>query len=186
LATGGQCPGGVNITTPVQEGVSYRWARSIWDGNDTLTVEELATALGMNPGDVADGVRIDNGLRSVDKAYHRRGFLTPTIQSSAEYDDAAALVSYRFKINEGPRSLMGDLIISGLPPADVTELKSKWTLGNNAVFDESYIDQFRQGPLSDFVRAMRQKSRTGLGAKVEIEQRPNAQKNTVDVVIAFK
>lgn len=184
LEMGAQCAGGVNITIPVQEGVSYRWAKSIWDGSDKLTVEELATALGMNPGDLADGARIDNGLKSVDKAYRRRGFLTATIQSSAEYDDAAALVTYRFSINEGPRYLMGDLIISGLPPADVTELKSKWTLGNNAVFDESYIDQFRQGPLSDFVRAMRQKSRTGLN--VEIEQRPNAQRNTVDVVIAFR
>ncbi|MDX6577229.1 MAG: hypothetical protein QOE96_3182 [Blastocatellia bacterium] len=186
LATGGQCPGGVNITIPVQEGVSYRWAKSIWDGSDKLTVEELATALGMNPGDLADGARIDNGLKSVDKAYRRQGFLTATIQSSAEYDDAAALVTYRFTINEGTRYLMGDLIISGLPPADVTELKSKWTLGSNAVFDESYIDQFRQGPLSDFVRAMRQKPRAGMRTNVEIEQRPNAQKNTVDVVIAFK
>jgi outer membrane protein assembly factor BamA len=186
LQTGAQCPGGVNITIPVQEGVSYRWAKSVWDGSDKLTVDELATALGMNPGDLADGVKIDNGLKSVDKAYRRRGFLTATIQSSAEYDDATSLVTYRFAINEGPRYLMGDLIITGLPPADVTELKSKWTLGNNAVFDESYVDQFRQGPLRDFVSAMRQKPRTGMRANVEIEQRPNAQKNTVDVVIAFK
>ena len=148
-------------------------------------MEELATALGMNPGDLADGARIDNGLKSVDKAYRHRGLLTPTIQSSAEYDDAAALVTYRFSINEGPRYFMGDLIISGLPPADVTELKSKWTLGSNAVFDESYVDQFRQGPLRDFVSAMRQKSRTGNAPKVEIDQRPNAQRNTVDVAIAF-
>jgi outer membrane protein assembly factor BamA len=186
LQTGAQCPGGVNITIPVQEGVSYRWARSIWDGNDKLTVDDLATALGMNPGDLADGNKIDNGLKSVDKAYRHRGFLTAKIQSTPEYDDAASLVTYRFQINEGPRYVMGDLIISGLTPADVTELKSKWTLSNNAPFDESYIDQFRQGPLSDFVRAIRQKSRTGRGANVEIEQRPNAQKNTVDVVIAFK
>jgi len=186
LQTGAQCPGGVNITIPVQEGVSYRWAKSIWDGSDKLTVEELATALGMNPGDLADGTKIDNGLKSVDKAYRRRGFLTATIQSSPEYDDAAAFVTYRFQINEGPRYFMGDLIISGLPPADVTELKSKWTLGNNAVFDESYIDQFRQGPLRDFVTAMRQKPRAGMRPNVDIEQRPNAQKNTVDVVIAFK
>ena len=91
MQTGAQCAGGVNITIPVQEGVSYRWAKSIWDGSDKLTVEELATALGMNPGDLADGTKIDNGLKSVDKAYGRRGFLTATIQSSAEYDDAASL-----------------------------------------------------------------------------------------------
>ena len=186
LETGAQCAGGVNVTIPVNEGVSYRWAKSIWDGNDKLALEDLATALGMNPGDLADGTKIDNGLKNVARAYGNRGFLTPTIQSSPEFDDAASLVTYRFTINEGPRYFMGDLIISGLPPADVTELKSKWTLGNNAVFDESYVDQFRQGPLREFVRAMIQRSRTGARANVEVEQRPNAQRLTVDVVIAFK
>jgi outer membrane protein assembly factor BamA len=186
LETGAQCGGGVNVTIPVKEGVSYRWAKSIWDGNDKLAVEDLAAALGMNPGDLADGAKIDAGLKNVDKAYGQRGFLTPTIESAAEYDDAASLVSYRFKINEGPRYFMGDLIITGLPPNDVADLKSKWTLGSNAVFDESYIDQFRQGPLREFVRAMMQRSRVGTRANVEIEQRPNAQRTTVDVVIAFK
>jgi outer membrane protein insertion porin family len=186
LETSAQCAGGVNVTIPVNEGVSYRWAKSIWDGNDKLPIEDLATALGMNPGDLADGTKIDKGLKNVARAYGNRGFLTPTIQSSPEFDDAASLVTYRFTINEGPRYFMGDLIISGLPPADATELKSKWTLGSNAVFDESYVDQFRQGPLREFVRAMMQRSRTGARANVEVEQRPNAQKTTVDVVIAFK
>jgi len=186
LEMGAQCAGGVNVTIPVTEGQRYHWAKSIWDGNDKLPIEDLATALGMNPGDLADGSKIDAGLKNVNKAYGRRGFLTPTIRSAAEYDDAASLVTYRFTINEGPRYFMGDLIINGLPPADVAELKSKWTLGNNAVFDESYVDQFRQGPIRDFVRALMQRSRTGMRANVEVEQRPNAQRLTVDVVIAFK
>ena len=186
LETSAQCGGGVNVTIPVDEGKSYRWAKSIWDGNDKLTVEDLATALGMNPGDLADGTKIDAGLKNVDKAYGRRGFLTPKIESTPEFDDAASLVSYRFKIDEGPRYFMGDLIVTGLSPADATELKSKWTLGNNAVFDESYVDQFRQGPLREFVRAMMQRSTRGTRANVEVEQRPNAQRLTVDVAIVFK
>jgi outer membrane protein assembly factor BamA len=186
LEMGAQCAGGVNVTINVNEGISYRWAKSIWDGNDKLPIEDLAAALGMNPGDLADGTKIDAGLKNVNKAYGKRGFLTPTIQSSAEYDDAAKLVTYSFKINEGPRYFMGDLSITGLPPADAAELKSKWTIGNNAVFDESYVDQFRQGPLREFVRAMMQRSRAGTRANVEVEQKPNAQRFTVDVVIAFK
>jgi outer membrane protein insertion porin family len=186
LETGAQCPGGVNVTIPVNEGRSYRWAKSVWEGNDKLTVEDLGTALGMNPGDVADGSKIDAGIKKVNKAYGQRGFLTPSIQSSPEFDDAASVVTYNFKVNEGPRYFMGDLIVTGLPPADVTELKSKWTLGNNAVFDESYLDQFRQGPLRDFLRAMTQRSRIGQRANVEVDVRPNPQRLTVDVVIAFK
>ena len=186
LEPSAQCPGGVNVTIPVEEGEAYRWAKSIWEGNDKLGIEELGPALGMNPGDLADGIKIDNGLKNIDKAYGRRGYLTPTIKESVEFDDAASLVTYKFNITEGPRYFMGNLLVTGLPAADADELKSKWTLGANAVFDESYIDAFRQGPLREFMRGLMQRSRTSTRANVEIQQNPNAQKLTVDVVIAFK
>ena len=186
LETSSQCAGGVNVTIPVVEGAAYRWAKSIWDGNDKLTVEELGTALGMNPGDLADGIKIDNGLKNVGKAYGRRGYLTPSIKESLEFDDAASLVTYQFKVNEGPRYFMGDLSITGLAPADADQLKAKWTMGSNAVFDEGYIDEFRQNVLGDFIRGMMQRSRASTRASVEIQEKPNAQRLIVDVVIAFK
>jgi len=186
LETGAQCGGGVNVTIPVTEGAGYRWAKSIWDGNDKLTVEDLATALGMNPGDVADGVKIDTGLKNVQKAYGTRGFLRPTIEAAPEYDDSASLVTYRFKVNEGPRYFMGNLIVSGLPAAEADELKSKWTLGTNAVFDQSYVDQFRQGPLREFMRTLMQRSRSSVRFNVQLDQKADNQKLTVDVLINFK
>lgn len=186
LETSAQCAGGVNVTIPVDEGLAYRWAKSIWDGNDKLGIEELGPALGMNPGDVADGIKIDNGLKNVARAYGHRGYLTPTIKESIEYDDAASLVTYKINITEGPRYFMGNLIVTGLPTADADELKGKWTLGPNAVFDESYLDTFRQDALREFMRGLTQRSRTGARINVQVQQRPDAQKLTVDVVIAFK
>src|SRR5947207_8656549 len=186
LESSTQCAGGVNVNIPVDEGQAYRWAKSIWDGNDKLGIEELGPALGMNPGDVADGIKIDNGLKHVAKTYGHRGYLTPTIRESIEYDDAASLVTYKFNITEGPRYFMGNLIITGLPAADADELKGKWTLGSNAVFDESYVDSFRQGALREFMRGLTQRSRTGARVNVEIQQKPDALRSTVDVVIAFK
>src|SRR5437588_3453345 len=185
LETSPQCGGGVNVTIPVEEGQAYRWAKSVWDGNDKLGIEELAPALGMNPGEVADGIKIDNGLKNIGKAYGRRGYLTPAIKESIEYDDAASLVTYRFNIAEGPRYFMGNLLVTGLTAAEADELKSKWTLGANAVFDESYVDAFRQGALREFMRGLMQRSRASTHANVEIQQRPDPQKLTVDVVIAF-
>jgi outer membrane protein assembly factor BamA len=186
LETGAQCSGGVNVTIPVTEGPSYRWAKSVWDGNDKLSVEDLAEALGMNPGDLADGVKIDAGLKNIAKAYAQRGYLTPTIKESADYDEAASLVTYHFNITEGPRYFMRNLIITGVSVAEADELKSKWTLGPNAVFDQSYLEQFRQGPLRDFMRAKAQRSRIGVRPEVEVSERTDPQKSTVDVVIAFK
>ena len=186
LSSSAQCAGGVDVTIPVEEGLSYRWAKSVWDGNDKLTVGDLAGALGMNPGDLADGIKIDNGVKNVSKAYSNRGYLSATVKESIEYDDASSTVTYRFNISEGPRYFMGNLIVSGLSNEEAEQLKSKWTLGNNAVFDQSYLDSFKQTSLRDFLRNLRQRSGSASRSDVEIEVQPNAAKQSVDVVITFK
>jgi outer membrane protein assembly factor BamA len=184
LENSARCTGGVAVTIPVEEGRSYRWAKSVWDGNDKLTVEELATALGMNPGDVADGLKIDGGLKNIAKAYSRKGYLSARVRESVEFDDSSFTVTYQFTISEGPRYFMGKLVVDGLAPADADQLKAKWTLGTNSVFDESYLEEFRKGGLREFMTGLMQRSRTRL--KVEVETRPNAQNQTVDVLINFK
>ena len=179
------CPSGVSVTIPVEEGAVYTWAGSEWNGNEKLTVDDLAGALGMNPGEVADGFKIEKGLKEVRRAYAGRGYLSAQVKESIEFAEGRSAVRYIFNITEGPRFFMGNLIISGLAPADVEALKSKWTLGANSVFDESYIDQFRQTALREFLSGLIQRSRAAR-TNVEVSTRPDAAKLTVDVLINFK
>jgi outer membrane protein assembly factor BamA len=179
------CAGGVAVTIPVDEGVVYSWADAEWNGNQALTVEDLSAALGMKSGEVADGARIDKGLKDVRRAYGRRGYVGASINGSATFDDSTRRVSYSIRIVEGPRYFMGKLIINGLTIDDADRLKTKWTLGSNAVFDEGYLDDFRT-PLREFMRTLSQPVRGGAPLKVEIETKPQAQTQTVDVVISFK
>jgi outer membrane protein assembly factor BamA len=180
------CPSGVSVTIPVEEGAVYTWAGSEWNGNEKLTVDDLAGALGMNPGEVADGFKIEKGLKEVRRAYAGRGYLSAQVKESIEFAEGRSAVRYIFNITEGPRFFMGNLIISGLAPADVEALKSKWTLGANSVFDESYIDQFRQTALREFMAGLIQRSRGAARTHVEVATRPDAAKLTVDVLINFK
>jgi len=180
-----QCAGGVEVTIPVEEGPRYQWAGSVWDGNDKLTVTELATALGMNPGDLADATRIESGLKKVREAYSNRGYLAAQVKESIEFDDAASRVRYRFNIVEGPRYFMGNLIVNGLPAADADQLKAKWTLGTNSVFDASYVETFRQNGLREFMTELVRRS-ANVRMVVEIETRPNSQKQSVDVIVTLK
>ncbi|MDX6497394.1 MAG: hypothetical protein QOG23_654 [Blastocatellia bacterium] len=183
-ASSSPCAGGVALTIPVDEGVVYSWGTAEWSGNQVLTNEDLTAALAMTSGEVADGVKIDKGLKDVRKAYGRRGYLSAAVKESTEFDDAGKRVNYRLLVNEGARYFMGDLMVNGLPIGEVDRLKAKWTLGSNAVFDESYIDDFRQHGLREFMTGLAQRS--GSRAKVEIEMKPNAQRQIVDVIINFK
>ena len=180
------CPSGVSVTIPVAEGTVYTWAGSEWNGNEKLTVDDLAGALGMNPGEVADGLKIEKGLKAVRRAYAGRGYLSAQVKESIEFAEGAPRVRYIFNISEGPRFFMGNLIISGLAPTDAEALKSKWILGSNSVFDETYIDQFRQTALREFMAGLIQRSRGAARTHVEVQTRPDATKLTVDVLINFK
>ena len=181
-----QCAGGVAVTIAVDEGVVYSWEAAEWSGNQALTNEDLSVALGMKAGEVADGLKLDKGLKDVRKAYGHRGYMAAGVKESVEFDDSTRRVSYRIGVTEGPRYFMGKLIITGLSPEDAEQLKAKWTLGSNAVFDDSYIDDFRQTGLREFMNGLMQRSHSSSRARVEVETKPDAQSKTVDVIISFK
>src|SRR5258708_21589523 len=185
LTNSPQCAGGVDVSVPVAEGLSYRWAKSVWDGNEKLTIEELATALGMNPGDLADGIKIDDGLKRVAEAYRRRGYLSATVKGTIEYDDASSTLTYRFNVVEGARYFMGKLIINGRSAEEQERLRSKWTLGSNAVYDQAYVDDFEQKGLREFIAGLAQRSPGSRRPGVDVKTKPDAQKQTVDVIISF-
>jgi outer membrane protein assembly factor BamA len=139
----------------------------------------------MNPGDLADGTRIENGLKKVREEYGHRGYLVAQVKESPEFDDGASRVRYQFNIIEGPRYFMGNLIVNGLPPAEADQLKTKWTLGTNSVFDDSYVETFRQNGLREFMTDFARRS-PSVRMIVEVETRPNSQKQTVDVIVTLR
>jgi outer membrane protein assembly factor BamA len=181
-----RCAGGVSLTIPVDEGVAYSWQGAAWSGIEALTLEELTDALGMKRGELADGLKIDSGLKAVRKAYGHRGYIAVTVRESLEFDEAAHGVSYRFNIAEGARYFMGNLIVSGIPPDEADRLKAKWTMGRNAVFDEDYIEDFRRAGLREYMTDYMQRTHGGAGTHVGFEIKPNAQQHTVDVIMTFK
>ena len=79
---------------------------------------------------------------------------------------------------------MGKLIVNGLPAAEADQLKTKWTLGTNAVFDDSYVETFRQNGLREFMTDLARRS-PPVRMLVEIETRPNSQKQSVDVIVTL-
>ncbi|HYR77005.1 MAG TPA: POTRA domain-containing protein [Pyrinomonadaceae bacterium] len=179
------CVDGVTVTVPVDEGIVYSWAKSDWTGNQSLSPTELSAALGMKSGEIADGSRIDAGLKEVRTAYGRKGYLVVRIKESSQFDDSAHWVSYQFAVSEGPQYHMGNLIINGMAPDLTQNLKESWTLQSGAVFDESYVDDFRLNALPRFIGTQMQRS-LAFHATAQTVTRPDAQKLTVDVIITFK
>jgi outer membrane protein assembly factor BamA len=182
-----QCDGGVAVTIPVDEGIVYSWDAAKWDGNQALTAEELSNALGMKAGEVADGLKIDHGVKAVRKAYGRKGYIAVRVKESPSFDDPAQRVAYRFTVSEGPQYRMGNLIIVGLSPEESQRLKPKWAIAPGAVFDESYVDDFSKADGREVIGSIVvARSRNGARTQISFETKRDAQKQTVDVIITFK
>jgi len=179
------CVNGVVVAIPVDEGAVYSWAQAEWNGNQALPAAELSTALGMKAGEVADGFKIDAGLKEVRKAYARKGYIALHTREASEFDDSTQKVTYRFAVSEGSQYHMGSLTINGLSPDLTAELKQSWTLASGAVFDESYVDDFRLNALPRFIGTQMQRS-LAFRAAAQIDIKPDAQNLTVNVIITFK
>jgi len=157
--------------------------RVVWTGHSALSSEDLSNAFGLRAGDLASQEKIDQGLGRVRKAYASRGYINAQITDVTRNLDGRR-TDYQFTIREGQQYRMGVLTITGLNGADTRSLRGRWTLAADAIFDDSYLEQFRTTVIRPFIANRAQ--RTGISSRFEVNTQPDAQKQTVDVLITFK
>jgi outer membrane protein insertion porin family len=136
------CKGGVSLTIPVAEGEVYSWQKADWTGNQSLPSAELDAALGMKAGEVADGLKIDKGLKEVAKAYGHLGYISARVKQSTTFDETEHRVAFKMEVTEGPQYRMGELTIKGFSPEATAALREKWSLKPGDVFDARYVEDF--------------------------------------------
>ncbi|HWS98670.1 MAG TPA: POTRA domain-containing protein [Pyrinomonadaceae bacterium] len=186
----GECRDGVVVTLPVTEGVSYTWDKAEWAGNEAYPARDLDSPLGMKPGAIADGLRIEEGLKAVERLYGRKGYLQARVTGEPVYDDENRRVAYRVAVAEGPRYTMSTLTIKGLPEADADYLKERWKLKQGAAYDNTYLKEFVEKEIiKDFVERAMRTGRMKYSAKlpkVEPNVKLNPQALNVDVTIEVR
>lgn len=189
LGGDGNCKDQILITLPVDEGMAYNWDKAEWSGNDSATPEVLESALAMKAGELANGLKIDAGIRALQKSYGKKGFLRARATTEPIFDDANRRVAYHINITEGPQFRMGTLKITGLPPDDALRLRHRWQLREKKdIYDDTYLDGFIKKEASDVVNSALREGRIPAGARLKMETpvKPNEQTLTVDVEINFK
>jgi len=182
------CKGGVDLTLPIDEGHVYKWERAEWTGNKALTSPELDSLLGMQAGNVADGVKIDKSIFEIQKAFGRKGFLFPRMKTVPEFNDDAQKVTYKFSVNEGPQFRMGKLTVKGFSDSETRQINEKWLLKPGAIYDRGYSGEFTQKQISEILREMFLNRRTqGKPAPdLKWEESINREALTVDLTVELK
>ena len=177
---------GVAVALTVDEGSIYVWDKASWEGIEGLTAQELDVALGMKNREVANAVKIANGLTRVRRAYGRKGYIGARVRPAMEFDDTARSVSYRFQITEGPQYRMGDLTINGLDEASTNNLRGRWRLLAKEVYDEGYVEEFVRKSVTEFQRDAARAGNPFPALKVVSQAKADHDKRLVHVTLDIK
>jgi len=132
----------VDVTFPVTPGAQYKISAMEWSGNHEFPTEKLQSLVHARPGDVANTVQLADDILKVKKLYGRRGYITASFKSEAEFDAEAKTVILRTEVKEEAAYHMGELQFRGLDNSLTAKLRAAWTLRAGDVFDMSYIDEF--------------------------------------------
>jgi outer membrane protein insertion porin family len=170
---------GINVILDVIEGEAYRWDRAVWIGELPLSPEVLDRIVGMKAGDVADSIKIDEGISSVSKELRRRGYIEARTKETPEFNDAARTIKYTIQLFAGPKYTMGSLTFRGVTDKIANKLRSKWKTQAGEDFDALYPEEFVEKDAKDIIISDRL---APLGRKAA----PDREKLIVNVTLEFQ
>ncbi len=134
-------PSQIPVYVPVAPGNIYRWKEVHWAGNTLVSEFTLSGLLGIKPGEVADGMKIEAGWDSAREEYAHRGYLEAKLDPSPAYDDHAHTVSFAVSIQEGPQYRFGKMILTGISPAAERKLHAAWPIAAGEIFDKAKFEE---------------------------------------------
>ena len=134
-------PSQIPIYVPVATGDVYRWKEVHWSGNTLVSEFTLNGLLGLKPGDIADGMRIEAGWDRAREEYAHRGYLEAKLDQVPAYNDQTHTVSYSVSIQEGPQYRFGKMILTGISPAAERKLHAAWPITAGELFDKAKFEE---------------------------------------------
>jgi len=133
--------GKVSVMLPITPGPVFRFSEITWTGNKLFPETALTNALGIKPGEIVTGDKLDAAWQRIEKEYTHRGYVDAKIDPQPQFADAAATVSYHVAITEGPQYRMGELVITGLSLTAERIVRSFWRVAPGDVFDGGFFEE---------------------------------------------
>jgi len=135
-------PENIPVYVPCSPGAVYHWNVAQWKGNEALSSETLKRTLGLNPGELADGMKIEGGWDRIREAYGHLGYLDAKVAPVASYDEQAHTVAYMVEITEGKQYRYHDMVVTGMSLAGERLIREAWPLRPGDIMDKTAFEQF--------------------------------------------
>jgi outer membrane protein assembly factor BamA len=133
-------PDQIPVFVPITPGIAYKFKGAQWSGHALLSVFTLNHLLGIKPGELANGMAIQDALERIRETYGQQGYLDAKVDSEADFDDQAQSVWYRITIYEGRLYKFGKLVLTGISPSGEKRLRAAWPILSGDVFDKTKFE----------------------------------------------
>ena len=135
-------PEQVPVFVPIDPGPIYHWKGVHWAGNASVSEFTLSGDIGLKPGDIADGMKIEAGWDQAREELGHHGYLDAKVEPTATFDEAAHTVSYSVSVREGKQYRLGKMVITGLSPGAEKKLHAAWPIPQGEIFDKTKYEEF--------------------------------------------
>jgi outer membrane protein assembly factor BamA len=134
-------PDRIPVFVPILAGAVFRWKGVHWTGNSVISEFTLSSLLGAKPGDVANGMQLEEGWDRIREEYGHLGYLEAKLDPVATYDDQSHTVSYAVSIQEGVQYHFGKMVLTGLSVAGERKLYAAWPIAATNIFDKTKFEE---------------------------------------------
>jgi outer membrane protein assembly factor BamA len=177
-------PENIPVFVPCVPGPVYHWKEAQWKGNSALPEETLKRSLGLSPGDLADGMKIEGAWDRLREEYGHRGYIDAKVTPLPSYDDNAHTVSYTVEVIQGKQYRYHDMLITGMSVGGERMIRDAWPVKQGDTMDKTAFEQFLLR-----LEAHRESIFKGLAVHYESVGhwlQTDPESGTVDVLLDFK
>ncbi len=166
-----------NIELSIDEGPRYIVDKVRISGNENIATDRIKKQMLTGPPGLLHAGQFVPGTLSEDTAaiqslYGQRGYLSPELDTGIDTrkseDGKSILVDVRISINEGPRTIISDIVIKDMTVMDAPEARKLFSIEPGDAYREHRI----------------QESRNALAAKISEKGFPHVQVNNESIMSA--
>ncbi len=137
----------LRVTVSIEEGRIYKIGVIKIEGNSVISEQQIMSAIGLNPGDIADGERIGEALyENLKETYGAKGFIqysaepTPTFRDNPQ-DPNEGTVDFDITIDEGQQFRVRSIMFAGNKLTSEEDLRRVLLLREGDVYNQSLFEK---------------------------------------------
>ena len=160
-----------HVLIPIVEGPRVMVGRVAVDGQTLVAEPELLAVVAIRPGDPWNPARVEDGRRSIERLYARRGYHGATVDAAVTREGSQ--VAIVFRVAEGSPTRVGRILLRGLVVTTEATVRRQLGFESGDPFDPERL-----------LRAQRRLERPAALASVEVGPRRPAPTPFADVEVS--